>query len=78
MAQITITIPTPVATRVLNAVCLVNGWKSEELHGTKISFAKGKLVEWIMNNVKQAEAQVASVAARNAAIQAVIDEIEIT
>ena len=78
MAQITLNIPSGVATRVLNAVCYANGWRNEELHGPKLAFAKAQLVNWIMECVKSYEGQQAASVARQAAIDDVVADIEIT
>jgi len=83
MAIITITIPDPIANRVLNGFAkrynysptLENGDPNPE---TKAQFAKRKVIEFIKQAVREAEIQEAANAAATAAGQTADTDIQLS
>jgi hypothetical protein len=76
-ADVTVTIPDPEVTRVLNAIALTQGYTGLNPQGgaeTKAQFAKRMLKNWVIAQVKQAEGTPAADAARataNASVDAI-------
>jgi hypothetical protein len=76
-ADVTITIPDPEVTRVLNAIASTNGYTGLNPQGgaeTKAQFARRMLRNWVIAQVKIAEGEPAADAAR-AAVNASVDSI---
>ncbi len=76
-ADVTVTIPDPEVTRVLNAIASVNGYTGVNPQGgaeSKAQFAKRMLRTWIIAQVRAAEGNAAADSARttaNAAVDAI-------
>lgn len=73
MATLSITIPNAVATRVQDSFCAAHGYQATLPDGsanpeTKQQFLKRKVVEFIRDSVKAAEATAAAETARQAAL----------
>jgi len=77
MANITITIPDSVVTRVLDAVAVRYEWAPES-GLTKAQFAKSVIVKWLKETVKMHEGNLASNAAQATSNQQVDTDIVIT
>jgi hypothetical protein len=77
MADITITVPNAVLSRVLDAIAARNGYIAA-VHGTKAQFAKSLIIAWIKREVKGYEAGLASESAINTANASVDNDISIT
>jgi len=82
MASVTITIPDPVVTRVLTAICANHGYQAT-IDGspnpeTKAQAVKRYVKEWAMAHVEAYEAKEAAEEARLAAIAAAKNDITIT
>ena len=77
MASITITIPDPVAARVVDAMAVRYAWTADT-GLTKTQFAKRVLVNLLKETVRMHEGQIASAAAAQVAGTAVDNEIDIT
>ena len=75
MALLTINIPDPIANRVIDAFCSQHGWISIPISGTKVSFTKKILIDYIKTTVKRVEGEDAAGAARAAAEAAVETDI---
>lgn len=81
-------IPNDVASRVLDALCVVNGYDEfiRDFNGqplrpnpqTKAEFAKSVIVKFVIETVKGHEAQLAAKSARESAIADVTENINIT
>lgn len=57
MASIQLNIPDNVATRVLDAIAANGHYRASE-HGTKGQFAKARLIDWILSEIKQHEGRM--------------------
>lgn len=77
MASITITIPDPVLTRVLDAIASVGGYNSAR-DGTKAQFAKAYLVSYLKGIVIDYEGNVAAKTASDSARTTANSDIAIT
>jgi len=79
MADITISIPTPVVNRVLDAIAAEYGYNENQLPAeTKGQFAKRMVVEWAKNVVRKQEGRTAQSVAYLAAIADVDTNVDIT
>lgn len=84
MATLSITIPDAVAPRVMDAVASIYGYLDPETGlprvpgQTKAQFAKETVKTFLKNVVKQHEAQQQSEAARQAALNSVESEINLS
>jgi len=82
MANITITIPDAIASRVLNGFARRYGYAptidGEPNPETKAQFAKRKLIELIKQAVREAEVQEASNAAATTAAQSADTDIQLS
>lgn len=76
MADITITVPNAVLSRVLDAIAATKGYKPSD--GTKAQFARNHIAAYIKDIVKSYEGSAASANARRLADTAVDSEITIT
>lgn len=77
MADITITIPNAVLSRVLDAVSVRFGYNAAT-DGTKAAFAKKQLIIWVKDIVRSHEGSAAGAAAQQAASESVDADITIT
>jgi hypothetical protein len=73
---ITITIPDAVADRVINALCTSFGYTGGPL--TPGQFAKQVVLNFVKEQVRDAESRFAAAAARQAAINAVNADVTLT
>ena len=82
MASISLTIPNPIANRVLDSFCAKKGYTGFLPDSitpiTKQDFLKADLIKYIKNNVAEHEAIIASNAACQTAQQYVEDNITIS
>lgn len=77
MADITISIPSGVTARVLDAVALGNGYDAT-VHGTKAAFAKTVLIRLIKEEVRRVEARLAVDSAATTVNASIETDITIT
>ena len=76
MATITITIADEHMPRVVDALCIVGGWRSVELDGARGAFAKKVVMDYVRSTTREVEHQTALAAAK-ASVQ-VPSEVTIT
>ena len=77
MADITITVPNPVLSRVVDAIAARNGYVAA-VHGTKNQFAKAWMIQKIKDEVRGHEGSEAGRLAQLSASTAVDTDIAIT
>lgn len=77
MAQVSITIPDAVLSRVLDAIATAYSYNSAT-DGTKAQFARRQLALWVMNTVRSVEANLAAETSRQTALTRADAEVVVT
>lgn len=68
MASFTVTIPDQIAADVVDALCEAGGWRSQALDGTKASFARAQVTNFVRGAYRTWKADTAAETARAAAL----------